>query len=129
MSPSTGRFRGSEYPGSGEDAQDLWVFQPATPRFCVASGLGERGPLGTEARIAHILIHVGQALRLHRWDHAKLEVKAFLLSVVMLSCSTRMAILSDSSRKVRNLILNCSQLIQLKNADQVKKCLEDCGQC
>lgn len=47
-------------------------------------------------------------LRLDRQGHAKGEGKAFRLSAVTHSCSTRVAMSPDCSGKVRNLIFNCS---------------------
>ena len=50
---------GSGYLSSRKDGQGLSVLLKATLRFFGASGLRESGLLGTEARVAVSLVHVG----------------------------------------------------------------------
>jgi len=50
---------GSGYLSSGKDGQGLSVLLKATLGFHGASGLRESGLLGTEARAAGSLVHVG----------------------------------------------------------------------
>lgn len=53
------RGGGSGYLSSRKDGHGLSVLLKATLRFCGASGLQESGLLGTEARVAGSLVHVG----------------------------------------------------------------------
>ena len=79
-------FIGSEYLGSGKDGQDLWVFQKATPQFCMISGLWVSDPLALRQGLLTHSSTWGRYLRLDGVRHSKKEAKAFQLSVVMHQC-------------------------------------------